>query len=167
MLSRRRLLGGIAATGLLGISRVARASAFDIVFLDSRGNVATPAERAASCITASALHAGTNGTFSVTLKNIGDASCGLLTVEFFLKTPSHGAQALPSSLCTPASNPLAPTTLDVNESQTFSIEYTVQGPDVGACTVYAQFQTVSPPPGTDPTNMNLVCNAKRAVNILP
>jgi hypothetical protein len=140
---------------------------FNIVFLNPNGGTASETDRESDVITASLLRAGTLGTFSVTLKNTGTSSCTLVTVEFFLATPAHGSQALPSSLCTPASNPLAATTLAVNEVKTFSLEYAVQSGDVGAGTVYAQWQTVSPPPGTDPTNMNLACNAELEVAILP
>jgi hypothetical protein len=140
---------------------------FNIVFLDPSGHVATEGERKTNVITCSALRAGSLGSFSVTLLNNGTSSCGLLTVEFFLKTAAHGPQALPGSLCIPASNPLAPTILAVNGQTTFTIQYTVQSGDVGGGMVYAQFQTVSPPPGTDPTNMDLTCNAEHTVVILP
>jgi len=167
LLSRRRLLGGVAATGLMGLSRNAAASGFNIVFLDPHGNVATEGERQTNVITCSALRAGTLGSFSVTLLNNGTSGCSLLTVQFFLKTQAHAAQPLPGGLCIPASNPLAPTTLAVNAQTTMSIQYTVQSADVGGSVVYAQIQTVSPPPGLDPTDMSQAYNAEHTVVILP
>jgi hypothetical protein len=142
---------------------------FNIVFLNSSGGVAGASDRTSNCISVSTMRAGSLASMSVTVENTGDAACPLCTIEFFLKTTAHAAQALPASLCLPHANPMAPSSLNPGDSLTFALQYTVQSGDVGSGIVYAQIQTQSPPPvpPIDPTNMTLTCNAERKVNILP
>jgi hypothetical protein len=140
---------------------------FNIVFLNSAGGVAGMSDRTSNCIAVSAMRAGSLASMSVTVENTGDEACPLCTIEFFLKTPAHGAQALPATVCLPRANPMAPSSLNAGDSLTFALQYTVQSGDVGSGFVYAQIQTQSPPPAIDPTNMSLTCNAERKVNILP
>ncbi len=144
---------------------------FQLVFLDPFGNPAGKPARRTDCITVSPLQAGTPGVFSVMVKNEGPDDCPLFTVQFFLKTPNYPCTALPSHLCSPPSNPPPCDTLPAGAIAAgacfpVTVTYAVQPGDVGDGTVYAQIQTVSPPPGLDPTDMNQTYNAEINVHIL-
>jgi len=122
------------------------------------------AQRRNNCITVSSWQAGTLATCSVIVENVGDAAASV-TVEFFLSVPTgQPPTQLSPGLCKPA-NPLPPTGLQPLTSTSFSLQYPVQGTDVGADTLYAQIQA-GPGPFPDPSDMTQSCNASKTVDIL-
>ena len=113
----------------------------NVVYLDPAGLPANPAERMTDVISVlGTMQVGTTVGVKVTVQNQGPDICNSVSVLFSYKGPGQAhPTAIPLGEC-PSGNPVGPTSLDVNQTATFTLLWTIQSTEAGAGTVYTQIQ---------------------------